>query len=572
MVRRQYRWTYLPQLPELVSGLSARHHVPELVAQILLNRGLAASEDIEAFLDPSLNRLLPPTSLKDMDRAVARLAEAVRGSEPIAVYGDYDVDGVSATALLVDFFRTLGVPTESFIPDRLTQGYGLHGAILAELAKRARVLVTVDCGISNRAEVAEACRLGLDVIITDHHEVPSELPEAVAVINPKRSDCDYDFKELAGVGVALNLILGIRTRLREMGWFRDRPEPNLRAYLDLVALGTAADVVPLIGVNRILTHQGLKVLSEGRRPGITALKEVARLGDRPVALREVIFRLAPRLNAAGRLGQARGALELLLADDLGQGRILARHLDGLNQRRQAIEREILRQAEVRIRGDKLQDQPALVLAGADWHPGVIGIVAAKLADAYHRPTVLISIQGEQARGSARSIPIFNLYAGLSRCREHFLHFGGHPAAAGFTLPTSRLDAFREDFLRVVADRLGTEPVQSLLEVDAEAELADMNEEFFFHLDRLRPFGQGNPEPVLACLGAEVLGSRVVGESHLRIKLGTRKHVIDAIAFDRGRLHPLSGYVDVAFSPRLGYFQGRPAPEYRVVDLGSAAEK
>jgi len=570
MIRRQQRWTYLPKLPELISGLSRRHQVPELVAQILLNRGLAAPEEIEAFLDPSLNRLLPPLSLKDMDRAVERLAEAVRGSEPVAVYGDYDVDGVSATALLVHFFRQLGVPVVSYIPDRLTQGYGLHREALAELARQARLLVTVDCGISNREEVAAARALGMDVIVTDHHEVPESLPEAVAVIDPKRPDCDYDFKELAGVGVALNLILGVRACLREQNWFRTRPEPNLKSELDLVALGTAADVVPLIGVNRILTRQGLQVLSEGRRPGVAALKEVTRLGGRPVALREVIFRLVPRLNAAGRLGQARGALELLLADDWTQARTLARHLDDLNRQRQAIEKNILRQAQTKILRDKLEDLPALVLAGEDWHPGVIGIVAAKLADAYHRPVVLISQQGEMGRGSARSIPPFNLYAGLAACRQHFLHFGGHPAAAGFTLRPQRLEAFREDFLRTVAERLGREPVLPLLEVDAEAGLEDMTAEFFAHLDRLRPFGQGNPEPVLACLGAQVLGSRVVGETHLRLRLGGGTQVIEAIAFDRGDLHPLSGPLDVAFSPRMGYFQGRAAPEFRVVDLGTAA--
>jgi len=289
--------------------VSTRHGLPPLVARLLLNRGLAASEDILAFLDPALERLHPPFRLADLDKAAARLAQAVLHQEPLAVYGDYDADGLTATAVLRLFFQELGLTCVSYIPDRLTEGYGLKVPALKKLAAQVRLLVTVDCGISDAAEVAWATAHGLEVIITDHHELPPELPEALALINPKRGGADYPFGELAGVGVALLLALGVRAELRDAGWFGDKEEPNLRAYLDLVALGTAADVVPVVGENRILVQNGLKVMEDSRRPGFMALKEIAGLEGKPISYRDLVFRLAPRLNAAGRLGQAQAALE-----------------------------------------------------------------------------------------------------------------------------------------------------------------------------------------------------------------------------------------------------------------------
>ena len=348
-MRRKKAWQVYPEQPELVAAVMARHNLPRLVARILLNRGLAAADDILAFLDPSLERLNPPFELPDLEAAAARLGRAVRQGEPVAVYGDYDADGITATAVLHQFLRELGLPCITYIPDRLTQGYGLKIDGLKELAPKTRLVVTVDCGISDAAEVAWAKAAGLEVIITDHHEIPPELPDALAVVNPKRAGHAYPFGELAGVGVALLLALGVRADLRAEGWFKQRPEPNLRSYLDLVALGTAADVVPLVGENRILVSQGLKVLEESRRPGIIALKEVTQLEGKPISYQDVVFRLAPRLNAAGRMGQARCALELLLSDDLAQARVQARYLHNLNRQRQTLEGEVLKQAEAMIR-------------------------------------------------------------------------------------------------------------------------------------------------------------------------------------------------------------------------------
>lgn len=568
-MRRRQRWRPYPSQPELVRDVSRRHQVPELVAQILLNRGLAQAGEIDSFLDPSLNRLLPPGGLQDLPSAAARLVQALEKGETIAIYGDYDVDGLTATALLRHFLESLGAAVISYIPNRLNQGYGLHESALSELARRAQVVVTVDCGISNASEARVARDLGLDVIITDHHEVPATLPPAIAILNPKRPDCGYAFKELAGVGVALNLALGLRAYLREIGWFGRRPEPNLKAYLDLVALGTAADVVPLAGVNRILVSQGLKVLAKSRRPGIEALKAVTHLEDRPVSLREVVFRLAPRLNAAGRMGQAQAALELLLTEDRDKARQLAGALDRLNRERQSLEAKIIRDAEAQILQQGFGNRPALVLVGEDWHPGVIGIVAAKLAERFFRPVALLTLKNGVGRGSARSVEAFDLYKGLTSCQEHLLQFGGHAAAAGFTLAPDRVGDFRQAFEATVLQELGSEPKRPELAVDAVVTLAELDDEFFFHLDRLRPFGQGNPEPVLACLSAQLVDSWVVGEKHLKLKLASEGRIMTAIAFDQASLHPLRGCYDVAFGTRLNFFQGRNQPELRVLDLGKA---
>jgi len=568
-MRRRQRWRTFTYQPDLVQALSRQHQVPELVARILLNRGLAQAQDIDAFLDPALNQLLPPAGLRDLPEAAARLARAVADRETVIVYGDYDVDGLTATAVLRHFLENLGAKVVSYIPNRLTQGYGLHAPALTELAAKARVLVTVDCGISNAPEVAQARAQGLEIIVTDHHEPPPELPPALAVINPKRPDCSYAFKELAGVGVALNLVLGLRACLRDQGWFAGRAEPNIKDYLDLVALGTAADVAPLIGMNRILVSHGLKVLSESKRPGIQALKEVAGLPTGQISLRDVVFKLAPRINAAGRMGQARAALELLLTEDINQARQLARVLDRLNKERQDEQGAILAAAEDQIQRQGFHNRPALVLAEDGWHAGIIGIVAAKLAERYHRPVALLTQENGLGRGSARSVESFDLFAGLAACREHLVQFGGHTAAAGFTLNLENLETFRGAFEDVVLSALGEDPGPPDLLLDAEVTLPQLDDEFFHHLNRLRPFGQGNPEPVMACLQAEVIDSWIVGQHHLKFKMVQEGRIMTAIAFNQGSLNPLRGSYDVAFSPRLNFYQGRTLPELLILDLNRA---
>jgi len=565
MQRRRKIWRAYPERPELVRELSARHKVPPLVARLLLNRGLVDEVDVLAFLDPVLGRLASPFDLPDLQKASVRLARAVKDREPLIIYGDYDADGLTATALLHRFFTELGVPCFAYVPDRLTEGYGLNLPALERLVPQARLLVTVDCGVSDAEEIAWTRDRGLEVIVTDHHELPPDLPAALAVVNPKRAAGDSPFHHLAGVGVALLLALGVRAELRQAGWFDCRPEPNLRAYLDLVALGTAADVVPVLGENRILVREGLKVMEETRRPGLLALKEVAGLSSQPVSFRDLVFRLAPRLNAAGRLGQARGALALLLAADMAQARIQAQHLHELNRRRQSLEEELLRQAVALIKKQGLEARPVLVLAQEGWHPGVLGIVAARLAEELHKPVALVSIQDGLGRGSARSIEDFHLFEGLKACSPWLLKFGGHAAAAGFSLRPENLAALQEALEQAFYAQVGQRPVPPVLKVDATVDFQELDHDFFEHLERLRPFGPGNPEPVFVSSGITCLSSWTVGERHLKVQLAQKGCVREAIAFDAAGSPPLSGRLEVAFSTRISYFQGRLVPELRLLD-------
>jgi single-stranded-DNA-specific exonuclease len=570
-MRRRKVWQAYPEQPDIVRQVGSRHGLPPLVARLLLNRGLSEPDEVLAFLEPTLERLASPFGLPDLDAAAARLARAVRRREPLVVYGDYDADGLTAACLLTQFFQELGLPCSPYVPDRLTEGYGLNQPALEKVASTAKLLVTVDCGVSDAAEIAWAKAHGLDVIVTDHHELPAELPPALAVVNPKRAGKDSPFAMLAGVGVALLLALAVRARLREDGWFKSHPEPNLRNYLDLVALGTAADVVPVLGENRILLRQGLKVLEETRRPGLLALKETAGLNGKHITYRDLGFRLAPRLNAAGRLGQARGALELLLAADMGQARVQARLLNELNRRRQLLEQEVLRQALAMVRQQRLDQRPVMVLGREGWHPGVLGIAAARLAEEFHRPVALVSLQDGRGKGSARSVEGYHLFQGLRACRRHLLKFGGHEAAAGFSLVEENLAALQEALEQTFVDQVGEVPLRPRLKVDAAVNLGDLDQDFYEHLKRLRPFGPGNPEPIFACRGVECVNSRVVGDRHLKVALCQGEVVLEAIAFDQASRHPLTGPFEVAFSTRFSSFMGRVTPEFQLLDWGRPAE-
>jgi single-stranded-DNA-specific exonuclease len=576
-MRQRLVWQVYPGKQDLIQELSARHQVPPLVACLLLNRGLVEPEDILAFLEePDLGKFPPPFGLPDLDKAAARLAQAVQRREKVVVYGDYDADGLTATCLLHGFLQELGLAGAWYIPNRLTQGYGLNQEALKELARHNQLLVTVDCGVSDGQEVGWAQEHGLEVIITDHHELPAELPPASAVVNPKRAREEYPFENLAGVGVALLLAMGVRRRLRESGWFDRHPEPNLRDYLDLVALGTAADVAPVLGENRLLIRQGLKVMENTSRPGFIALKETAGLEGKPISYRDLVFRLAPRLNAAGRLGQANMALTLLLETDRQQARLQAQYLNNLNRERQTLEEGILRQAEGMIKQTGLAGRPVLVLAGdwdpetgKGWHPGVLGIVAARLAEAYYRPVALVALRDGLGTGSARSIEGFHLFQGLRACRQLLNKFGGHEAAAGFRLAAANLPALQAGLEQAFADQIGAQRLRPTLKVDAQIDLSALDQEFFQHLERLRPFGPGNPEPVFVCREVEGRGSTIVGEEkrHLRLTLAQGNFSQQAIAFGQAAQHPLEGPLEVAFSARLSYFNGHLKPELRLLDWG-----
>jgi single-stranded-DNA-specific exonuclease len=543
-----------------------------LAARVLAGRGLDAPGAAEAFLALPLADLPDPFSMKGMDAAVGRIARALDAGERIACYGDYDVDGVTSTVLLAGFLRAAGADVVTYTPHRLVEGYGLNSAAVAKLAERGvRLLVTLDCGITSVEEVRAAAALGVETVVVDHHTVPVELPAAAAILNPHQPGCAYPSKDLAAVGVTFALAMALRRRLREQGRFGpQRPEPNLREALDLVALGTIADVVPLVAANRILVRWGLEELSRSRRPGVRALKRVAGIAEgTAISAGQVGFRLAPRINAAGRLDDAGRGVRLLLADDPGQASALAEELDRENQARQEIERGMLDEAIADAAARVAAGARGLVLARDGWHAGVVGIVASRVVERFHRPAVLVGV-GEDGvgKGSGRSIEGFHLYDALAACATHLARFGGHRHAAGVTLERDALPRFREAFEAYAAGRIADDDLVPRQRIDAWVEERDLTERAAEDLARLGPFGAGHPEPVFALRGP-ASRARTVGAARAHLKLGLGRG-LDAIGFGMGeRLDVCAGAVEAAFSVGFDEWDGARRLQLRLKDVRPA---
>ncbi|HSN93002.1 MAG TPA: single-stranded-DNA-specific exonuclease RecJ [Anaeromyxobacteraceae bacterium] len=566
------RWVVSSVDEARAARLAAELRLHPLAARVLDARGLGDPSAAESFLAVRLADLPDPFAMAGMDAAVARIVHAVESGERIACYGDYDVDGVTSTALLAGFLRAAGGEVTIYTPHRLVEGYGLNAGAVERLARQGvRLLVTLDCGITSVDEVRTAAGLGLDTVVVDHHTVPVELPAAAAILNPHRPGCAYPAKELAAVGVTFALAMALRRRLRERGRFGGgRSEPNLRAALDLVALGTVADVVPLVGTNRILVRWGLEELARGRRPGLRALKRVAGIAEgAPVSAGQVAFRLAPRINAAGRLDDAGRGVRLLLEEDAARARALAEELDRENQARQEIERrmldEALADATVRVRAGAR----GLVLARDGWHAGVVGIVAARVAERFHRPAVLVGV-GEDGtgKGSGRSIEGFHLYDALAACAGHLKAFGGHRHAAGVTVTREAVPRFREAFEAHAAARIADEDLVPRCRIDGWVAEADLTDRAAEDLDRLGPFGAGHPEPVFALRGTPSRARTVgAGGTHLKLALGRG---LDAIGFGLGeRLAACAGPVEAAFSLGFDEWDGSRRLQLRLRDLRPA---
>jgi single-stranded-DNA-specific exonuclease len=554
-----------------VARLAGALGLHPLAARVLAARGLAEPERAAAFLAAPLSDLPDPFSMKGMEAAVARIARAMDGGERIALYGDYDVDGVTSTALLAGFLRACGADVVTYVPHRLVEGYGLNGAAVEKLAAEGtRLLVTLDCGITSAPEVRTAAALGLDAVVVDHHTVPVELPRAAAILNPHQPGCGYPSKDLAAVGVTFALAMALRRSLRERGWFgAERPEPNLKDALDLVALGTVADVVPLVGANRILVRWGLEALARSRRPGIRALKRVAGVAEgSEVTAGQVGFRLAPRINAAGRLDDAGRGVRLLLEADAARAEALAQELDRENQARQEIERHILDEALHDAAARVAAGARGLVLARDGWHAGVVGIVASRVVERFHRPAVLVALGEVEGKGSGRSIEGFHLHDALSACAGHLSRFGGHRHAAGVTVTRERLPAFREAFEAHAAARLRDEDLVPRCRIEGWIEERDVCERAALDLARLGPFGAGHPEPVFALRGAAAR-ARTVGQggAHLKLTLGR----LDAIGFGMGdRLALCGGAVEAAFTMGLDEWDGARRVQLRLRDVRPSA--
>ncbi len=566
------RWEITPANPRVEAKLAAALQIRPLAARLLANRGLTTIEAAQDFLTPSLQRLHDPFLMRGMSEAVDRLFRGLQSQESIVIYGDYDVDGITATAVLSWFFRDIGVAVPYYLPHRMREGYGLNAEAIRKLAdQRTRVLITVDCGITGYEEVQLARRLGIDVIVTDHHQVPPTLPDAVAVLNPHQPECEYPAKELSGVGVAFKLIMALRGRLRQESRWAGKL-PNLRRHLDLVALGTIADVAPLLGENRILVRHGLQELTHSQKLGVQTLKHVTRIAEQDIGPRQVGFMLAPRLNAAGRLAAAKAGVELLLSDDAVRAEKLARYLDAVNQERRAVQAQIYEEAKAAIAAEGgVDNRWAVVLASEGWHPGVVGIVASKLVEEYGRPTVLIGLEGETGKGSGRSIAAFHLYNALVACQELLTGFGGHEHAAGIHLRREHVASFKEALNRVAREQLTAADCTPLLAIDAEVRLEEIDDTLLQFIERLEPFGEGNPEPVLLARGVESVGApALVGkeQQHLRLTLRQGNTLLRGIGFAMGRrlTQAKAGVLDVVFSPQRHVWNEREERQLVLKDL------
>lgn len=549
-------------LDEAARVVGAELKLPSIVAKVLVARGYRTPADAKKFLSDALTELPDPFLMKGLPQAVDRIVQAILTKEAVTLYGDYDVDGVSSTALLTTFLRQVGLEVRTYIPHRLEEGYGLNRAAIERLAAEGtKLLITLDCGITSHAEIERANSLAVNVIVVDHHAVPEVMPPAVAVLNPLQPGCGYPTKWLCAGGVTFNLCMGLRKTLRDRGFFASgMQEPNLKQMLDLVALATVADVVPLTGANRILVTHGLKELTAGRRPGVRALKDVAEVGGVEITAGTVGFRLGPRINAAGRLDDASVGLQCLLAPDYETALPLARALDSANQERQQIERNMLSGAIEQAEAAVARGVRGLVLSSPDWHPGVVGIVASRIVERFHRPTILIGVHEGMGKGSARSIENFHLYDAIKSISASLARFGGHKAAAGLSIDPARLAEFTLAFETVAGERLDDAALIPRCRIDAVVSASELTEETVEALQKLAPFGMGNPEPVLALKG-QVASPRVLQNKkpglpgHLKLTLEASP-AFDVIAFSLADKAVLTeGPIDLAFKIGVDEFRG-----------------
>ena len=570
MVNQQKKWQFYSLCTELADSFSRELGISTTIAQLLINRGITDLAAARKFLFDDAVNLPDPFLLKDMGKAVERIIHAIQKQEQITVYGDYDVDGITACSLLCKTLKRLGAMVDYYIPERQSEGYGLNIDALTTLQRSGtRLLITVDCGISSFSEVS-ACQNILDIIITDHHQPPALLPPAYAIINPKQPDCPYPEKQLAGVGVAFKLCQALwQQQHSDVAPFTDD--------LELVAVGTVADIVPLQGENRTLVKAGLAALSDTANLGLQALKEVCGLTGKPINSGHVAFTIGPRLNAAGRVGLASAGVELLLTTDAAVAQRLAQQLNQENSNRQAIEKEILLAAEDELKQVDVQAAKVLVVAGEGWHSGVIGIVASRLVDKYYRPVVIISVEQGIGKGSCRSIAGFDMVQALTECQDLLIKFGGHRQAAGLTIAASHIPELRRRLEAIAAVQLSAADYIPLLKIDCDLPLTEINSALLEELSVMAPHGQGNPSPLFAGRAIALADVRTLGQQqqHLKLQLHTgAKHTIrDVVAWNMG---PLAGQlqdiaaIDLVFLPQYNEWKGKKTIQLQAKDLRSIA--
>jgi single-stranded-DNA-specific exonuclease len=556
MIDKIWKYKNKSLKPETISALSEKYKIPKVISTILLNRGIEEN-DFKAFLQKSMRDIKNPNLMLDMDKATERIVKAIHDKEKIVIYGDYDVDGITSTALMYEFLSWQGADVSYYIPDRKDEGYGINIMAVNKLIKQGtKLMITVDCGITAIGEVEFASLQKMDVIITDHHTCKDRLPTAAkAIINPKRPDCDYPFDGLAGVGVAFKLVLALAIALGI------NTTECFNRYVDIVTIGTVADVVPLLDENRIIVDKGIKALQNPTRAGIKALMEVSGANNRLMSASTIAFALAPRLNAAGRLGSAKTAVELLLTHDETEARKIALELDAANKERQATEQKIYDEALELIAADpNFAKKKVIVLAKEGWHQGVIGIVASRINDLYYKPCILISHHNGIGKGSGRSIPGFNLFDALTHCEKYLTDFGGHAVAAGLNVNMSDLEAFTKEINKYADEVLSDNDMIPHIEIDCPLTERFITLENAHMLSRLEPFGMDNDKPLFSLNDVEVAYVSAVGadNKHLRMRIAKNGTFINCIGFSMGsyadKLNQGS-VIDIAFQIDINRYQG-----------------
>lgn len=553
------KWEYIGVDDEKVKDIAFNHNISEIIARVLLNRGIYEAEEIDKFLHPKLENLHDPFLLNDMEIAVDKIIECMNKKEKITIYGDYDVDGITSIATLSKFLTELGVENDYYLPNRLDEGYGLNNNALDKIAKGGtKLLITVDCGISAYEEIEYAKKLGLEVIVTDHHECPEKIPEALAVIDPKREDSTYPFSSLAGVGVTFKLIHAISIKLS-----LDRK--RYLKYLDIVCLGTVADIVPLVDENRIIVSFGLMLVRETRNIGLRALIEIT--GYTAIDSTAISFGIAPRINACGRMGEAEIALKLLLTASPEEAKEIANKLNLLNKERQEVEKSIINEAIEMIERDKLYNKDIIIVGSKNWHHGVIGIVASKITELYYKPSVLISFEDGIGKGSGRSIEGFDLHEALTKCGDYLEKFGGHEMAIGLTLKEENFNAFKTKLEEITSETIDKEAVPSI-KVDAIIEPKSINMDIFASMKLLEPYGESNSSPLFVSKNLKVESVRLLSnDKHIKLTLRDGNILLSAIGFNLGdKVVRLGDKIDLVYALEINKYNNTETIQLNVKDI------
>lgn len=544
-----------------IERIEKSFNISKLVASIIAGKGLKTDEEIEVFLHPRRTDFHNPFLMPDMEKAANRIVEAIKNNEKVAIYGDYDVDGITSSTVLHRFLKDRGLNTNIYIPNRLCEGYGLNAEEIKKIAEEGHTLmITVDCGITGKAEVELAKSLGIDTIVTDHHEPPEELPEAIAVVDCKRKDNKYPFRELAGVGVTFKLTQAISKILNL------KEEENLK-YLDIVCIGTISDIVPLVDENRTISKLGLMLLNQTKNVGLKVLLE--SLGYKKIDSTAVSFGIAPRVNACGRMGHERVALELFLTDDVKRARELAKELNDFNTKRQEIEKKIFEEALEQIKNGQEEKNPCIILRKENWHHGVIGIVSSKITEMYFKPSILMAIEGEDCKGSGRSIPGFDIHEALEKCNKNIKQFGGHSMAIGITVESANFEAFKSSVLNYAKEK-HIEDIVPVLNIDEKLQLKDITMKDVRDLALLEPFGEANKPPLFQINNVKIETIRTLSEGkHLKMDIKDDNTKFGTIGFNLGSLaneYKIGDKIDIAGYLEINSFGGRDSIQINIKDI------